>query len=277
MLTRLLAVAVLTATASAAAQSSRTLSDDDWCDDTAEWSDGETACEVRETVLSARRLSVDAGPMGGATIKAWDRPDVLVRARVVAGARTQREADRLLDATVIETQNGQIRSRQPRDVRGAHASGRWVAVSYEVFAPRRTDAAVRAVNGGVGIHGLHGALRAEAVNGGVALSDVAGAVRARTTNGGVSVTLAGDRWVGEGLDVESTNGGITLTLPDGYSADLTATTRMGRITTPGLALRDARRAEGRWTGDELTARIGNGGPRLRVATVNGGVSIRHGR
>ena len=276
MLTRLLAAALLVGSASAAAQASRTLLDDDWCDD-AGWSEGVTACEVRETVISARRLSVDASPSGGVTVKAWDRPDVLVRARVVAVAPSRAEAERLVDGTDVETQNGRIRARQPRALRGGSRHRRWVSVSYEVFAPRRTDAALRTVNGGVGVHGLHGAVDAQAVNGGISLSDVAGAVRARTTNGSVSVVLAGDRWVGDGLDVESTNGAISLTVPDGYSADLAATTRMGRIATSGLALRDERRAEGQWTGDELTARLGDGGPRLRVTTVNGGVSIRHTR
>ncbi len=273
MSARLLPVLLLVLTAGATAQPSRTLPDDEWCDRD-EWGGGpnrETACEVRETVISARRLSVDASPNGGVKVTAWDRNDVLVRARVSASARRQSEADRLVAETTVRTDRGQISARTPR------AENAGVSVSYEIFAPRRTDLALRTTNGGVSVNGLFGRIDVQAVNGGIDLADVAGAVRARTTNGGVAVALAGDAWDGEGLDVESTNGGISISLPPDYSATLSAQTQMGRISAPGVTVRNARRERGQRTGDQIEGTLGRGGAPLRAVTTNGGISIRRAR
>lgn len=256
----------------ASAQSGRTLSADEWCRDGYGGRQAK-ACEVRETVIRARQLRVDGDPNGGITVRQWDRPDVLVRARVTSWAPSQAEADRLVEATRVETDRGRVRSEAP-STRGTRSG---VAVSYEIFAPRRTDLALKAVNGGLTVDGIEGDLDAETVNGGVSLRGVAGDVRARTVNGGVSVDLAGQGWDGAGLDVKTTNGGVSVTLPPGYSARLAAETKMGRVSTSGLALRDERRARGRWTGDRLEATLGRGGARLSVATVNGGVSVRQSR
>ena len=47
-------------------------------------------CEIREQSLpSIGRLSVDASPNGGVTVKGWLRGDVLVRARVEASSDTE--------------------------------------------------------------------------------------------------------------------------------------------------------------------------------------------
>ena len=70
------------------------------------------------------------------------------------------------------------------------------------------------------------------------------------------------------------NGGISLVVPASISARLTAETRMGRISTEGLRLRDEDRQQGRWTGDRVQATLGRGGPAFRLATTNGGVSIQ---
>lgn len=273
---RLLIVFLLPLAACATAQpdAGRTLSSDDWCARAARGSgDPSHACEVRETVLTARRLQVDAGPNGGIVVNRWDRPDVLVRARVAASGPSSSEADRLVGDTAVETAGGRVRARVP----GGRAPGARVSVSYEIFAPRHTDLALQAVNGGLSVDGIAGDVDARTVNGGVALRDVAGAVRARTTNGGVTVDLAGPARDGAGLDVATTNGGIAITLPRGYSARLAAETQTGRVVTSGLDLRDERRERGRPAGDRLEGTLGRGDARLSAVTTNGGVSIRQGR
>jgi len=69
-------------------------------------------------------------------------------------------------------------------------------------------------------------------------------------------------------DVETRDGGITINLPKGYSAELEAGTRQGRvsvnfpITVSGTI------------GRHLETTLGSGGPKLRAITTNGGVSIR---
>lgn len=265
---RAASLAAVLLAACATAQPNRTLPDDAWCTDDS-GGDRERVCEVRETVVSARRLDIDATPNGGIRVRTWDRPDVLVRARVAAGAATDAEAARLVEATRVRVAGGQIRSASP-DARTG-----WVSVSYEIFAPRQTDLRLRTHNGGVEVDGVHGAVEARTVNGGVSLSDVTGEVVVRTTNGGVSVALDGDAWEGDGLDVETRNGGIALDLPRGYSARLDAETRMGHISTEGLRVPSADRAQG--TGDHVEATLGRGGRALRLATANGSITVRQVR
>ena len=268
----------LTLAACASAQpgvGTRTLTDDDWCAEARRHSgygDGrEVACEVREVLLPAGRLGV-SGTNGGIAVRQWDRPDVLVRARVVGRARSGAEAERLVDATTLDVRGRDVQARTPEGGRG-----RSVSVGYEVFAPRRTDLALRTQNGGLSVEGVEGRIEARTQNGGVALRDVAGDVLARTQNGGISVDLGGSGWRGSGLDVKTTNGGIQIAVPRGYSADLEASTQTGRISTPGLSLHDERRDRGRYVGDHVRARIGDGGPRLVAVTTNGGITVRRAR
>ncbi|PYQ81252.1 MAG: hypothetical protein DMG01_04450 [Acidobacteria bacterium] len=105
-------------------------------------------------------------------------------------------------------------------------------------------------------------------NGGVTLNNVGGDLRGETTNGGVTIDLRGDHWDGAGLDVETRNGGIRMTMPANYSAQLETGTTNGRINVDfPITVQGA-------LGRQLTTILGAGGARIRAITTNGGVSIR---
>jgi DUF4097 and DUF4098 domain-containing protein YvlB len=112
-------------------------------------------------------------------------------------------------------------------------------------------------------------VNAETTNGGLVFHDVSGDIRGRATNGGIKVELSGSRWQGAGMDVQTTNGGVRVSLPSDFSAELEARAVNGGIsvdfpiTVSGLV--NTRR--------EIRATIGSGGPPIRVATTNGGVRI----
>ena len=76
---------------------------------------------------------------------------------------------------------------------------------------------------------VSGTLGFDAVNGGVTLSHVSGDVKGKTVNGGVNVELAGERWEGAGLDARTTNGGVSIKVPDGYSCQFAVTTVNGGV------------------------------------------------
>ena len=244
---------------------SRVLADDEWCQEAWRSDRAETVCEVREVVTRADALDVTA-ENGGVAVKRWDRPDVLVRARVSASARRAAEAGRLVDATRVVVEQGAVGAETPDAGRGE-----WVAVSYQVFAPAETDLAVTATNGPVSVHGLDATVRVRATNGPVELAAVSGDVAVRATNGPVQVALDGRRWRGAGLHVEATNGPIAVELPRGYSARLSAATGVGRIATDGLGL--PRRERATYVGDALEATLGDGGAPLRLRAENGPVRV----
>lgn len=235
----------------------------DWCRD-GDWSrDSERVCEVREFSLSASQLRVDAGTNGGVDVQGESRGDVRVEARIQAHAGTLDRARALIDQVEVSVLDGRVSSDGPDTGRRESWS-----VSYRISVPHRTDLDLETHNGGISIADVDGQVRFEALNGGVHLSDLRGDVRGTTVNGGLHVNLAGSEWEGRGLDVTTTNGGVTLTVPEGYSADLETGTVNG-----GFDIDFPVTVTGR-IGRELRAQLGDGGAPVRVRTTNGGVRIQ---
>lgn len=239
-------------------------SNDDWCANAGD-SDRATHCEVREqTIGAAGPIEIDAGRNGGISVRGWDRGDALVRARIVGYGATGEDARRVVAAVRVGEAGGVVRADGPstRD-----RDEGW-QVSFEVSVPRNAMLTLDANNGGIVIENFGGAAKFHTRNGGISLRDVSGDIRGETTNGGVTVDLAGDRWDGAGLDVQTRNGGINIRLPEHYSAELDVATTHGRmnigmpITVQGTI------------GRALTTTLGAGGARLHAVTTNGGVTVR---
>jgi hypothetical protein len=226
----------------------------------------ERFCEVRDTRLSApaTTLLVDGRDNGGVTIYGWDRNEVLVRALISANSDTRGEAQALAKDIKIETDGHRIRADGPR----TQSRYEYWSVSYEVWVPKKTNLDAEAHNGGVSVEGVEGRMQLHTVNGGVHLRDVAGDVRAETTNGGATAYLTGSTWRGTGLDLQTTNGGVTLDIPRNYNADLETGTVNG-----GFEIEFPVTVQG-FVGRRITSKLGNGGPRIRAYTTNGGVRIR---
>lgn len=237
------------------------------CDQLWNSRDRERFCEVRDVTLKpSGRLMVDGRDNGSVTVYGWDRNEVLVRALIQANGETKSDAQAVAKEVRVETDGNRIRADGPPSRRYTN----W-AVSYEVWMPRKTDLDAETHNGGIRVRGIEGRIELHAVNGGIGLRDVAGDVRAETTNGGVSAELTGTTWKGQGLDLETTNGGVSLDIPQGYNAELeTGTVNGGMnidfpITVQGTI------------GRRINTKLGQGGPRIRATTTNGGVRIREGR
>jgi hypothetical protein len=229
------------------------------------WDDYDHHCEVREERLPAGPLTVDAGSNGGIRVQAWDRNEILVRAVVHAGARTEEEAKQIASEVNVRIADGRVSASGPERYRRS-----WWSVSYRISVPRRTDLDLSARNGGISVEGVTGTLTLGTTNGGVSLTDVGGRVRGRTRNGGVRVKLSGQRWDGEGLDAETTNGGVTVELPEGYNAQLEASTVNGGFRSD-FPLTVQGNLSPRYG---LSSTLGSGGPTLRLRTRNGGVRIQ---
>jgi DUF4097 and DUF4098 domain-containing protein YvlB len=228
--------------------------------------DSDRFCEIRETVLAPTgQLEVNASPNGGISVKGWSRNEVLVRAKVVAQGKDQAGAKQIASQVRVNTSAGRVQSEGP-SMEGRRGES-W-SVSYEIFTPHRTDVSADSVNGGVALADLKGRLKFHTTNGGATLLRLAGDVEGHTTNGGVRVVLAGNTWDGRQLDVHTTNGGASVSVPDGYNAQLEASTVNGgmKIDFPVTLSGDISKS--------LRVKLGAGGPPIRVGTTNGGVSIR---
>ena len=222
--------------------------------------------EIREmTLRPTSLLDVDAGHNGGIRIKGENRSDILVRACVRTWGETA-DAAKALAKSISISNDSVIRTE------GVKSDSNW-AVSYEISVPRATNLKLETFNGGISIGGVDGNIEFAATNGGVSLSDLAGNVKGRTTNGGVSVTLAGNSWKGSGLDVETTNGGVHLVMPESYAARVETRTVNGGFRSDISALNVEKDENDRTRGVNFSRDINGGGALIRVVTTNGGVNI----
>ena len=259
------ALAALTGISVLAQQKGGTLA----CRDNNSYNDRlEGHCEIREQTLamSGAPIAVDGRQNGGISVKGWDQNQVLVRAKVQTGAPTAAEAADLARQIRIETSGAKIFANGPDNRKDYN----W-QVSYEVFVPRRADLSLETHNGGISISEVNGKIDFTALNGGVVLRKLGGTVRGSTTNGGLVVELSGDRWDGETLDVRTTNGGIVMSVPENYSANLQTGTVNGGLDVDfpvNVPTNGARRSK------QLAVNLGSGGAMVKAMTTNGGVRVK---
>lgn len=241
---------------------------DEWCRDGGDFGGGDeriTHCEVRDFTVPASGavLAVSAAPNGGIQVEGADRQDIAVRARITTTARSAEQARTIASRIQIVATADRVQAEGPT---GLARRESW-SVSYRIAAPRQTPLSLNSTNGGISVADINSQIEFRTVNGGVKLTRLGGDVRGRTTNGGVTVDLDGTSWDGQGLDVQTTNGGVKLAIPAGYSAHLEAETRNGgfRIDFPVTV-------QGR-LGRAIATDIGGGGPPIKLRTSNGGIRI----
>jgi DUF4097 and DUF4098 domain-containing protein YvlB len=201
---------------------------------------------------------------GSVHISAWDRNEVQVDA--IKRARTK---DALNEAQiVIDSAAGSIsiRTRYPES-NGRRESA---SVEYTLKVPRRSRLfAVETVNGGVDVDGVAGNVKASSVNGAVIARNLASEAQLSTVNGPVEASF--EKLQGTpSISLHTVNGHISLSIPDGSNAEFNASTVHGRISSDF----GAPASNGHRIGGSLSARIGNGGARIKLSSVNGGISIQ---
>ena len=225
-----------------------------------------TVKDLREIPISKTSLlSVDGKKNGGISVRGEDRSDILVRACIRVWGENESDANTALKNIKIST--GSV-------VQAENTPDKGWSVSYEILVPRSTNLKLNAHNGGISIRSVTGDMEFETKNGGVSLSGVGGNVKGFTTNGGVSVKLDGSRFNGNGLDVETRNGGVSLRLPANYAADVETGTVNGGLSSDFKELQPEKKGR-RWQrNNQISASINGGGPKIRVVTTNGGVRIK---
>ncbi len=219
---------------------------------------------------------------GNVTISTWAEDKAEVRALKVAKksetdlAEVQVEFDATADAVAVKTVWPKVR----RNLQ--------VSVSFNVRLPagvRLADvettngsldlrgefstAHLGTTNGNVVLEGCRGDLRATTTNGTVEVDGAEGRIEVGSTNGNIKIRNALPK---DGLDAKTTNGSITLHLaaPEKVNADLIARTTNGHIETD-IPVTLERLSRSRRS---LEAKIGAGGPAIRLSTTNGSIQIR---
>ena len=111
---------------------------------------------------------------------------------------------------------------------------------------------------------LSGKLIAQTTNGDLSAKNLTGGVDARTTNGDIRIdvaSLGADR-----VALTTTNGSVTLMLPETAKADLSASCTNGGI--------DVSAVKGEQTRRRVEGRINGGGTPIQLRTTNGRIRVR---
>jgi Toastrack DUF4097 len=216
---------------------------------------------------------------------------ISVKVRKEALVKDAKRAERLLRETAVELdQRGNevsVRIRYPR-LRGIFF---WVSdmsrikVVSEISVPAGTRVRADLVDGSISSDGVRADLRLGAVDGDIRIEEFAGRIEAGTVDGRIAVsgeirglrleTIDGDVRIdaspGSSMSdewtVRTTDGDIDLSLPPGFSADLSVQGN-GRLETEIPLEGSGRR------GARLTARIGGGGSLFSIRTGDGRIRIR---
>ena len=157
--------------------------------------------------------------------------------------------------------------------------------SFTITTPDSTDLSLATTNGDVSVTNTVGDVTASTTNGSVELDSTTGLASVSTTNGSLNVKvhsgafygattngaidcdLAGLR-VTEEVGLATTNGKVTLWLPDDVSAVIEATNTNGFITIYDFTVTYETQTE-----HHLRARIGSGASSITITTTNGDVVV----
>ena len=143
-----------------------------------------------------------------------------------------------------------------------------VWVEFRVKVPPGVKVGAHAVNGEVRVDDVASEVDAESVNGSVVVSTVSGPVNARTVNGSVRASM-GRFDLRSDLQFSSVNGSVVAEFANEIDADVDLSTVNGRFVTDFPVT-----ISGRIDPRRLRAKLGKGGPRIRLSTVNGNVELR---
>ncbi len=175
----------------------------------------------------------------------------------------------VLVCAVYPTPRGERPNQCRRDGRGQKIHDNDVNVDFEVRIPAGVHLAAGTVNGRIEASGVTGDARVSSVNGEVRVAS-SGSVSAHSVNGSIEATMGSARWDGT-LEFGTVNGSVTLTLPAAVGAVVEGTMVNGDFESDFPMLVEAGRT---WGPKRFEGRIGDGGGRLSIETVNGSIILR---
>jgi hypothetical protein len=158
-------------------------------------------------------------------------------------------------------------SCEPGDSWSSSSENNDVTVDFTIKLPAGIHFSGQTVNGDVDAQDLGADALVSTVNGSVDVS-AAGHVEASTVNGSIRAAMGRADWSSE-AEFSTVNGGITLTLPDNLSAEVSAETVNGDLETDFPLT-----VTGKFGPRHMRGTIGNGGRYLKLSTVNGSIHLR---
>jgi len=239
---------------------------------------GEPGEELREEFHQTYPLSLSGRVSleninGGVQIKVWDRAAVQVDA-VKRAYRKDRLAEARIEVNASE-ENISIKTEYPDENQNFRSDERKydnpAIVEYSLTVPRKAVLeSIELVNGSLDIDGVEGNVKASSINGRVTARGLQGEAKLSTINGPLQATFT-QLEESRPISLGSVNGSVTLVIPSNANAAIKAGTVHGSITTDfSLKVK-----HGEYVGHSMDGQIGNGGPKIKLGNVNGGIKVTH--
>ena len=209
---------------------------------------------------------------GSITIETWDNPQVKLE-YVKTGnskeslAQVDVNIEARQEAFSVETNYDSYDARKRKN----YGSGDRTQVEYRLTVPRTAVLdEIETVNGSITISNAVNTTKASAVNGQVKANNLRGTTDLSTVNGTVDANFD-QLEKGSKISLDTVNGTVNLTVPSDADATVKADTVNGKIDNDfGLPVR-----KGKYVGKDLYGRIGSGDVKIKLSSVNGGLSIKH--
>jgi DUF4097 and DUF4098 domain-containing protein YvlB len=200
---------------------------------------------------------------GNVQITGWDRDEVKLDA--VKTANTKEELDAVKIEVDTKADSIQIQTKYP-----PRSNNNSTSVEYTLSVPKKALLdGIADVNGNIVIQQTAGDVEASTVNGTLETKQTSGSLKLSSVNGKVDATpdqLDSARTV----SVDAVNGRVILTLAANANADISAKTVNGSISTDHASLNAKKNFP---IGSNLNGKLGAGGAKFRLSTVNGSIKI----
>lgn len=226
---------------------------------------GDVQDQINKTVPLAPGSNVRvSGINGSVVIETSDSDQAEINIQIRASSQEAMERRPIL----VESTPNSLTIRTENDSEGKRGRDRG-EVHHEVRLrlPRAISLKVSSVNGKVEVGQITGEIAVTSVNGRVDVAQAGTATELSSINGRTSISI---RRIGEGgLRVSSINGGVEIGLPESTNADVEVRSVNGGINAdiPINVIGEMKRGQ-------LVGKLGSGGARITVTSVNGGVTLR---
>lgn len=206
---------------------------------------------------------------GAVAVEATTGSALEMTARRVAKSTSESSAKEQLERVSI------VEAVSPREVRVEVQYPRFnglqsVEVEWEIKVPAGVAVSITNTNGSLRLAGLDAAVEGRTSNGRIQADALTSpSVDVTTTNGRVFIEYARPLVDADQIAIESTNGGVTLTVPEASRLSLTADLTNGEFDVADLPVQRAETS----SRQHFEGTLNGGGARVAMSTTNGSVHL----
>jgi hypothetical protein len=211
---------------------------------------------------------------GKITVEPTDGAEVVVEGRRTAKSRSDEAAKELLAKLEIREEVGEstvrVESRPPRFNGGFNGH----EIEWTVKVPKGVVLDVRTTNGGVRLNGISNEVHAKTTNGGVHGENIdPSVVEASAVNGGIEFELSKPLEASDSVEMETVNGGVSLTLSTDSKATIEARCVNGGVHVEDLDINKEEQSSAFDKKRRLNGTMNGGGASVKLSTTNGGIHL----